>query len=51
LGENDQAFDCLHKAKDDREPFLIFIKVDRTLESLRKEPEFVQLLKEMRLPP
>jgi tetratricopeptide (TPR) repeat protein len=51
LGEKAQAFDWLHKAMDDREPLLIFIKVDRTLESLRKEPEFAKVLKDMRLPP
>jgi TolB-like protein/Tfp pilus assembly protein PilF len=49
LGEKEQAFRLLQKAADEKEPFVIFIKVDRTLDSLRKDPQFDDLLVRMGL--
>jgi hypothetical protein len=51
LDDKDQAFAWLGKARVAREFRVIWIKVDPMLESLRKEPEFAKVLKEMRLPP
>jgi serine/threonine-protein kinase len=51
LGEKDQAFDWLHKACNERDPSVIFIKVDPGLQNLRSDARFAQILKDMRLPP
>jgi hypothetical protein len=51
MGEKDQAFEWLRKSCKERDSRVIWIKVDPTLESLRKEPEFAKVLKDMRLPP
>jgi serine/threonine-protein kinase len=50
LGEKEEAFKWLHKACDERDPAVIFIKVDPTLENLRSEKGFSAILKEMKLP-
>jgi TolB-like protein/Tfp pilus assembly protein PilF len=51
LGEKDEAFEWLRKSCDERESWVIWIKVDPTLQSLRSDPQFARVLKEMRLPP
>ena len=51
LSEKDQAFEWLQKACDELDPHVIWIKVDATLDSLRSDPRFDALLREMRLPP
>jgi serine/threonine-protein kinase len=51
LGEKEQAFEWLRMSCKERDSRVIWLKVDPTLESLRKEPEFAKLLKEMGLPP
>jgi TolB-like protein/Tfp pilus assembly protein PilF len=51
LGEKDEAFKWLQKACDERDPHVIWIKIDPTLENLRSDPRFAEILKEMRLPP
>jgi hypothetical protein len=51
LGEKDEAFKWLQKACDERDPHVIWLKVDPTLESLRSDPRFTQILKDMGLPP
>lgn len=51
LGEKDEAFDWLEKACDERDPHVIWIKVDPTLDSLRSDPQFAKVLKDMGLPP
>jgi hypothetical protein len=51
LGERKRAFEWLRKACDERDPLVIWLKVDPTLDNLRKDPEFAQLLKDMGLPP
>jgi TolB-like protein/Flp pilus assembly protein TadD len=49
LGEKDQAFEWLEKAYDDRSVWMTFLKVDPRLDSLRSDPQFVGLLRRMRL--
>jgi hypothetical protein len=51
LGEKDQAFEWLRKACDERDPHVIWLKVDPTLENLRSDPRFTQVLRDMKLPP
>jgi TolB-like protein/Tfp pilus assembly protein PilF len=51
LGEKDQAFEWLRKACDERDSNVIWLKVDRTLDNLRSDPRFTQILKDMGLPP
>ncbi|MBX9581057.1 MAG: protein kinase [Gemmataceae bacterium] len=51
LGEKDQAFEWLRKACDERDSRVIWIKVDPTLDGLRSDPRFAQVLKDMGLPP
>jgi serine/threonine-protein kinase len=51
LGEKDQAFEWLRKACCEQDPQVIWIKVDPTLDNLRKDLRFAQVLKEMGLPP
>ena len=49
LGENDQAFVWLRKSIDDSSAR--WVKVDPTLDSLRTDPRFSQILKDTGLPP
>jgi len=51
LDQKDQAFEWLRKACDERESQVIFVKVDPTLDHLRSDPRFGQILKDMGLPP
>lgn len=50
LGEKDQAFEWLEKAYDDRLLWMVFLKVDPRLDSLRSDPRFADLLRRMRFP-
>ncbi len=49
LGEKDKALEWLAKGFDDRS--IIKIKVDPTLDSLRSDPRFADLLRRMNLQP
>jgi tetratricopeptide (TPR) repeat protein len=49
LGEKDQAFEWLEKAKTERDPFLIYIKTDPNFDSLRGDPRFDSLLHQVGL--
>jgi TolB-like protein/Tfp pilus assembly protein PilF len=51
LGEKDEAFKWLQTARDERDPRVIWLKVDPTLENLHSDPRFAQILKDMGLPP
>jgi len=50
LGDKDSAFNWLNKACLERDSGVIWLKVDPTLDNLRSDPGFSQLLKNMRLP-
>lgn len=43
LGETDQAFAALERAYDERSGFMVFIKVEPMLDSLRSDPRFAGL--------
>ncbi len=51
LGENDQAFEWLEKAYEERSSWLVFLKVEPRLDSLRADPRFQNLLRCVGLPP
>jgi tetratricopeptide (TPR) repeat protein len=50
LGERDQAFEWLEKAYDERSLWMVFLKVDPRLDSLRATPAFADLMRRMGLP-
>ena len=50
LGENDQAMEWLQTATRERDPFLMYIRVDPNFDSLRGDPRFVELIKELTTP-
>jgi len=50
LGEKDQAFESLRRACDERDSTVIWLKVDPTLDSLRQDQRFAQILRDMGLP-
>ncbi|MGA9770214.1 MAG: protein kinase [Blastocatellia bacterium] len=50
LGERDRAFEWLEKAYNERAEFLIYLKTDPRLQSLRTDPRFQDLLRRIGLP-
>ena len=50
LGENDLALHWLEKAREERSYYMLLLKVDPRLESLRSEPRFQALLRRMNFP-
>lgn len=50
LGENDKAMEWLQTATRERDPFLMYIRVDPNFDSLRGDPRFVELIKELTTP-
>jgi TolB-like protein/Tfp pilus assembly protein PilF len=52
LGEKDQAFTCLEKAYEQRDPRLVqWVNVSPSLDPLRSDPRFADLLRRIGLPP
>jgi serine/threonine protein kinase/tetratricopeptide (TPR) repeat protein len=51
LGENDQAFEWLEKAYQDRDETFVHLKVDPRLDRLRQDPRLTQLMKRINLAP
>jgi serine/threonine protein kinase len=47
LGERDLALDALEKGLEIRSPYLVYLKVDPLLDSLRDEPRFKALLRKV----
>lgn len=50
LGEKDGAFEWLQKAREERSESLIYLKVERALDSLRSDPRFQDLVCRVGLP-
>jgi TolB-like protein/Flp pilus assembly protein TadD len=51
LGDADQAFVWLEKAREEREYYFIILKVDPRADPLRSDPRFQDLLRRMNFPP
>jgi len=51
LGEKAQAVQELRRAYDERSPHLVLLKAEPIFDSLRSDPRFTQVLKDMKLPP
>ncbi len=50
-GQNDEALKWLEKAYEERSGWLIWLKIDPTLDSLRSDSRFQDLLRRMNFPP
>ena len=50
LDQNDQAFDWLQKACEERSGWLRYLKVDPRLDPLRSDPRFADLVRRVGLP-
>ena len=50
LGEKDQALEWLEKAFEERSEWLVWLKVDPKLDSLRSDPSFTALVQRVGLP-
>ena len=50
LGKTDEAFAELKKSLDNREFQLLYLRVDPRLDSLRNDPRYQELVKQMRFP-
>ena len=50
LGELDEAFLWLRRSGEERDPQANWIKVDPTLQPLKADPRFAEVLREMGLP-
>ena len=51
LGDKDRAFEWLEKGFKAREAFMPFLKSEPSLDPLRSDPRFADLLRRMRFPP
>jgi tetratricopeptide (TPR) repeat protein len=51
LGQQNAAFECLSKARAERDVWLVWLKVEPRFESLRQDPRFDELLRKIRLSP
>ncbi len=51
LGEQDQAFDWLQKAYEDRSAGLVYLKIDPAFDSIRSDPRYIDLLRRVGLSP
>ncbi|HUI65796.1 MAG TPA: protein kinase [Bacteroidota bacterium] len=49
-GESDKAFEWLDRAYTQRDPGLVFLKIDPLLVDIRKDPRYMKLMKKMKLP-
>jgi TolB-like protein/Tfp pilus assembly protein PilF len=50
LGEKDQVFDCFNRAVEEREGWLIWVKLEPSFDSLRSDSRYTELLRHMGLP-
>jgi DNA-binding winged helix-turn-helix (wHTH) protein/TolB-like protein len=45
LGQNEQALEWLEKARTERDPFMVYIKMDPNFDTLRGDPRFADLVR------
>jgi len=51
LGEREIALDWLHKGLDEKDMWMVWLRVDPRFDALRPEPRFVEILKSLGLRP
>lgn len=49
LGEREQAFSWLRRGIEQRDPKMVFLKVDPMLSELRRDPQYLEILKQVDL--
>ena len=50
LGQDDRAIECLEKAYEERSHWLIYLHIDPSMDALRYNPRFKELLHRVGLP-
>jgi len=50
LGENDRAIECLEKSYEEHSHWLIYLHIDPSMDGLRDDPRFQNLLRRVGLP-
>ena len=50
LGENDRAIECLEKSFEEHSHWLIYLHIDPSMDALRSDPRFQDLLRRIGLP-
>jgi hypothetical protein len=50
LGQNDAAFEWLDKAFEAHDMWINFLRVDPKMDSLRRSPRYIELLRRVALP-
>jgi hypothetical protein len=50
LGEREAALRLLERAQAERDPQLVLTAVEPTLDPLRSDPRFIEIVKSLRLP-
>jgi TolB-like protein/Flp pilus assembly protein TadD len=48
LGDTDQVFDCFNKALEEREGWMIWLKVEPSFDGLRSDPRFADFIRRVR---
>jgi tetratricopeptide (TPR) repeat protein len=51
MGENDQALDYLQRAYEEKSHWLIYLHIDPSMDTLRDDSRFQDLLRRVGLPP
>jgi hypothetical protein len=51
LGENDRALEYLEKAYEEHSNWLIYLHIDPSMDGLRDDPQFRDMLRRVGLPP
>jgi len=49
LGERDKALEWLERGFEERDPKMVFLKVDPKWDNLRNEPRFADLMRRLKL--
>jgi tetratricopeptide (TPR) repeat protein len=51
MGENDRALECLERAYEEKSHWLIYLHIDPSMDALRDDVRFQDLLRRVGLPP
>jgi hypothetical protein len=50
LGQAEQAFACLERAREEQSSWMAYLKVEPRLDPLRADPRFTELMRRVGLP-